>query len=159
MSRERRGPARFTVLARATSRLAGRPVTFAIVVLLVAAWAISGPYFDYSDAWQLTINTATTIVTFLMVFLIQATQNRDAEAIQIKLDEIIRALDTAHNALLDLEELEEDDLTRMHQNYLDLAEKARKALKKGGVDTGVPDIDSTTHGSGQEMRGDARKAL
>ena len=127
---ERKAPSRFTLLARATSRIAGRPLTFAIVVFLVVAWALSGPYFDYSDAWQLTINTATTIITFLMVFLFQATQNRDAEAILIKLDEIIRALDTAHNELLDLEELEEEDLQRMHQNYLDLAEKARKRLRK-----------------------------
>ena len=127
---ERRPPSWFTLLARGTSRLAGRPLTFAIVVLLVIAWALSGPYFDYSDAWQLTINTATTIVTFLMVFLIQATQNRDAEAIQIKLDEIIRAIDKAHNELLDLEDLEEEDLQRMHRNYLDLAEKARSKMRK-----------------------------
>jgi low affinity Fe/Cu permease len=127
---ERKSPSWFTRLARGTSRIAGRPLTFAIVSLLVLAWAVSGPYFDYSDAWQLTINTATTIVTFLMVFLIQATQNRDAEAIQIKLDEIIRALDKAHNELLDLEELEEEDLQRMHRNYLDLAEKARKRLTR-----------------------------
>jgi low affinity Fe/Cu permease len=130
MIRERKSPSRFTLLARGTSRLAGRPLTFAIVVLLVVAWALSGPYFEYSDAWQLTINTATTIITFLMVFLIQATQNRDAEAIQIKLDEIIRAIDKAHNELLDLEELEEEDLQRMHRNYLELAEKARRRLRK-----------------------------
>jgi low affinity Fe/Cu permease len=130
MTRERKSPSRFTLLARGTSRLAGRPLTFAIVVLLVVVWALSGPYFEYSDAWQLTINTATTIITFLMVFLIQATQNRDAEAIQIKLDEIIRAIDKAHNELLDLEELEEEDLQRMHKNYLELAEKARRRLRK-----------------------------
>lgn len=76
----------FTRVAKGTSRMAGKPLTFAIVILMVVAWAVSGPFFGYSDSWQLTINTATTIVTFLMVFLIQATQNRDAEAMQIKLD-------------------------------------------------------------------------
>jgi len=131
----------FTRLAKATSRLAGRPATFALVVFLVIAWAVSGPFFHYSDSWQLTINTATTIVTFLMVFLIQATQNRDSEAIQIKLDEVIRSLEGAHNALLDLEELEEEDLVKLRANYLDLAERARHALEKGEPDTGVPDVD------------------
>ena len=122
----KRPPSVFTRLAKGTARLTGRPLTFAIVVILVVAWAVSGPFFNYSDSWQLTINTFTTIVTFLMVFLIQATQNRDAEAIQIKLDEIIRALDTAHNELMDLEDLEEEDLARMHGIYLKLAERARK---------------------------------
>jgi low affinity Fe/Cu permease len=135
-------PSFFTRLAKGTSRVAGRPLTFAIVVTLVVAWAVSGPLFDYSDSWQLTINTATTIVTFLMVFLIQATQNRDAEAIQIKLDELIRCLDGAHNALLDLEEMEEEDLLKMRANYLVLAERARQALAKGEVDTGVPAVDN-----------------
>jgi low affinity Fe/Cu permease len=130
----------FTRVAKATAHFAGRPATFAIVSAVVLAWAVSGPYFGYSDSWQLTINTGTTIVTFLMVFLIQATQNRDAEAIQIKLDEIIRALEGAHNALLDLEELEEDDLIKMRANYLRLADEARKALTKGQADTGSPEI-------------------
>jgi low affinity Fe/Cu permease len=130
----------FTRLAKGTSRLAGRPLTFALVVLVVLAWAVSGPLFGYSDTWQLTINTLTTIVTFLMVFLIQATQNRDAEAIQIKLDELIRCLDDADNALLDLEDLEEEDLIRMRADYLHLAEQARKALERGKDDSGVPDL-------------------
>ena len=114
--------------------------------------AVSGPIFDYSDTWQLTINTATTIITFLMVFLIQATQNRDGEAIQIKLDEIIRAQQGAHNALLDLEELEEHELMQLHANYLRLAEQARKRIEKGKTDTGVPEImpanDERKMGSG-----------
>lgn len=130
----------FTRVAKGTSRLAGRPAMFVLVTALVVAWAVSGPYFHYSDTWQLTINTVTTIVTFLMVFLIQATQNRDAEAIQIKLDELIRCLDGAHNALLDLEELEEEDLVRMRADYLKLAEEARQALKRGKQDTGVPEV-------------------
>ena len=135
-----RASALFTVLAKRTSYWVGRPLTFSLMTLLVIAWAVSGPYFGYSDTWQLTINTGTTIITFLMVFLIQATQNRDAEAIQIKLDEIIRALEGAHNALMDLEELEEEDLVKMRENYLKLAEQARQALQKGETDTGVPEI-------------------
>lgn len=131
----------FTRVAKGTSRMAGKPLTFAIVILMVVAWAVSGPFFGYSDSWQLTINTATTIVTFLMVFLIQATQNRDAEAMQIKLDEIIRCQDGAHNALLDLEELEEEDLMKFRALYLALAEQARKRVDQGLPDTDVPALD------------------
>ena len=134
-------PALYTRFAKLTARATGRPLTFTLMTLVVVGWAVSGPYFHYSDTWQLTINTGTTIVTFLMVFLIQATQNRDAEAIQIKLDEIIRALEGAHNAMLDLEEMEEDDLVKLHANYLKLAGEARQALRKGGRDTGVPEVD------------------
>jgi low affinity Fe/Cu permease len=157
MTTPRTAPSYFTRITKATARLAGRPATFAIVTALVLAWAVSGPYFGYSDTWQLTINTGTTIVTFLMVFLIQATQNRDAEAIQIKLDEIIRALDGAHNALLDLEELEEEDLLQMRANYLRLAEDARKALRKGRKDTGSPDIDRPHAEAVQRIKGGQRK--
>ena len=130
----------FTRVANATSRLAGRASTFMVMCGLVVVWAAAGPYFHFSDSWQLTINTGTTILTFLMVFLIQATQNRDAAAIQIKLDEIIRALEGAHNAMLDLEELDEQDLGKMRESYLALAERARLALKRGDTDTGVPDL-------------------
>ncbi|HZZ91551.1 MAG TPA: low affinity iron permease family protein [Usitatibacter sp.] len=142
-------------MAKTTARATGRPLTFAAMTLLVVAWALCGPLFHYSDTWQLTINTGTTIVTFLMVFLIQATQNRDADAIQIKLDEIIRSLDTAHNSLLDLEELEEDDLMRMRQSYLDLAERARTALKRGTPDTGVPAIGKGAQ-EGRNLGGERR---
>jgi low affinity Fe/Cu permease len=135
-----RQPSIFTRLAKATARFAGRPKTFALVVAVLVVWAVSGPYFGFSDSWQLTVNTGTTIVTFMMVFLIQATQNRDAEAIQIKLDEIIRSQVGAHNALLDLEELEEEDLMRMRANYLELAERARQRLRKGKDDRGAPEI-------------------
>ena len=132
-------PGLFTRLARSTSRAAGRPLTFALVVGLVLAWAISGPFFGYSDSWQLTINTATTIVTFLMVFLIQNTQNRDSEALHVKLDELIRATKGAQNALLDLEELEEDELDRMRQEYENLAQRARAKLgQRSGSPPGAP---------------------
>ena len=135
-----RQPSIFTRLAKGTSRLTGRPVTFALAVGVILVWAISGPVFGYSDTWQLTVNTGTTIVTFLMVFLIQATQNRDAEAIQIKLDEIIRSQAGAHNALLDLEELEEAELLELRSNYLALAARARDAVKHGRKDTDVPEL-------------------
>jgi low affinity Fe/Cu permease len=157
MLRKKAPPTLFTRVAKGTSRFAGRPGTFMLVVALVLAWAISGPIFGYSDTWQLTINTFTTIVTFLMVFLIQATQNRDAEAIQIKLDELLRAQQGAHNALLDLEELEEDELMRLRENYLRLAEEARSKLRKGDVDTGVPDIDEPTKTVVRRIKGGQRK--
>ena len=126
-------PGPFTRFARATSRLAGRPVTFAIAVFVVLAWALSGPLFGFSEAWQLTINTLTTIATFLMVFLIQATQNREAEAIQLKLDELILALDSAHNEMIDSEDLSEAEQLKLHKRYLELAKRAHARLE-GKVD-------------------------
>ena len=115
----------FTRLTKWTAHATGRPPTFMLALAVVVAWAITGPLFDFSDTWQLVINTGTTIVTFLMVFLIQSTQNRDAEAVQVKLDEIIRAIGNAKNELLDLEELEEEDLSRIRDTYRDLARAAR----------------------------------
>jgi low affinity Fe/Cu permease len=94
-------------------------------VLVIVVWAATGPLFGFSNTWQLVINTGTTIVTFLMVFLIQSTQNRDAEAMQVKLDEIIRAIGNANNELLDLEELEEEDLDAIKEVYEGMAKKAR----------------------------------
>src|SRR5712671_5281514 len=100
----------FGRLANSTARHAGRPSAFLLAVGLIVAWLVTGPIFHYSDTWQLVINTATTVVTFLMVFLIQNTQNRDAQAVQVKLDELLRATGGAHNALLDLEDLEQQEL-------------------------------------------------
>jgi low affinity Fe/Cu permease len=115
----------FTRLTKWTAHAAGRPPTFVLAVAVICAWAVSGPLFGFSDTWQLVINTGTTIVTFLMVFLIQSTQNRDSEAMQVKLDEIIRAVGNAKNELLDLEELEEEDLEKIRKSYEELARKAR----------------------------------
>jgi low affinity Fe/Cu permease len=108
--------------------------------MVIAAWLVSGPLFGYSDTWQLVINTGTTIITFLMVFLIQNTQNRDTEALQIKLDELVRATEGAHNALLDLEELEEQELDRIRDNYVVLARRARAGLREGTSDTDRPPV-------------------
>ena len=130
----------FTRAAKWASHAAGRPLTFMFAIGIILAWLITGPIFDYSDTWQLVINTSTTIITFLMVFLIQNTQNRDQEALQIKLDELIRAMENAHNALLDLEELDDEELEKIHRNYLKLAEKAREALRQGQEDRGVPEV-------------------
>jgi low affinity Fe/Cu permease len=107
---------------------------------VIVGWLITGPAFAFSDTWQLVINTGTTIVTFLMVFLIQNTQNRDGAAVQLKLDEIIRAMQGAHNALLDLEELPERDLAVFRRRYEELAREARKDLEGGLLDTGTPEI-------------------
>jgi low affinity Fe/Cu permease len=121
----------FTRFTRWAARAAGRPATFISAASIIVAWAFAGPTFGFSNTWQLAINTATTVVTFLMVFLIQATQNRDGEAMQIKLDEIIRAIGNAKNEVLDLEELEESDLTRIRGAYEALARKARAGLREG----------------------------
>jgi low affinity Fe/Cu permease len=116
---------RFTRFAKWTAHTTGRPITFFLAALVIVVWVVTGPIFQFSDTWQLVINTGTTIVTFLMVFLIQATQNRDSEAVQVKLDEIIRAIGNAQNELLDLEELEEEDLDKIRSTYHSMAEKAR----------------------------------
>ena len=120
----------FSRFAKWTARATGRPTTFIAAALVIVLWAVSGPLFGFSDTWQLVINTGTTIITFLMVFLIQSTQNRDTEAVQVKLDEIIRALGNAKNEVLDLEELEEEDLDEIRQTYTDMAKKAREGRSK-----------------------------
>ncbi|MEI6318970.1 MAG: low affinity iron permease family protein [Pseudomonadota bacterium] len=129
----------YSRFAKAASHFCGRPRVFALAVAIILAWVATGPLFDYSDTWQLVINTSTTIITFLMVFLIQNTQNRDTEAIQVKLDELIRATRGAHNALLDLEELEEESLDAFRRKYQALARTARTALEGGVDDTGTPE--------------------
>jgi low affinity Fe/Cu permease len=111
----------------------GHPLAFGAALLIIVAWAVTGPLFAYSDTWQLVINTGTTIVTFLMVFLIQNTQNRDSSAIQLKLDELIRSTRGAHNALLDLEELTQEELNGFLRTY---------QRRQGSKDTGTPDISA-----------------
>jgi low affinity Fe/Cu permease len=113
----------FSRLARETSRRTGHAGTFALAILVILVWAVTGPIFGWSDTWQLVINTGTTIVTFLMVFLIQNTQNRDSEALQLKLDELIRVTKRARNDLLDLEECSEEELTRLKEEFARLAQK------------------------------------
>ncbi len=129
----------FTRFARATSRATGRPLAFGLAMGSIVVWLLTGPLFGFSDTWQLVINTGTTIVTFLMVFLIQNTQNRDSEALQVKLDELLRATAGCHNALLDLEELEEHELDHIRSGYTALAERARQEIREGRADTGIGD--------------------
>src|ERR1043166_9303279 len=111
------GGSPFTRFAKWTASTTGRPGAFLCATLIIAAWAVTGPLFHYSDPWQLVINTGTTIVTFLMVFLIQNTQNRDSQALHVKLDEIIRAIDGAQNSLIDLDELSDEELSRLQEHY------------------------------------------
>jgi low affinity Fe/Cu permease len=130
----------FTHFAKATARVTGKPAAFIVAVVVILTWLLTGPLFRYSDTWQLVINTGTTVVTFLMVFLIQNTQNRDAEAVQVKLDELLRATKGAHNALLDLEELEQRELDQIRAGYGRLAQDARADLRLGEPDTGAPEV-------------------
>jgi low affinity Fe/Cu permease len=130
----------FTQVAKRTAQLSGRPLAFGLALGTVLAWVITGPLFGFSDTWQLVINTGTTIVTFLMVFLIQNTQNRDTAAIQIKLDELIRVTN-GHNALMDLEELEDVELEEFRRKYEKMAEIARGQIDRGGIDIGSPEPD------------------
>ena len=135
-------PSRFDRLAKWAARVTGRPLTFLIAVLILLVWAVTGPYYEFGNTWQLVINTGTTIVTFLMVFLIQNTQNRDAAAVQVKLDELIRVAAGAHNALLDLEELSEHELVRIRARYARLAAAARESLRRGETDIDSPELDA-----------------
>ena len=130
----------FDRFSKRTARSTGHPVAFVAAVALILAWLVTGPVFGFGTTWQLVINTATTIVTFLMVFLIQNTQNRDGAAVQLKLDELIRSIETAQNSLLDLEELSESELDDIRKEYLSLAEQARNEIR-GRPETGSPDVD------------------
>jgi low affinity Fe/Cu permease len=131
----------FDRFAKATSRFTGHPVACVVAAAIIGAWIICGPIFGFSDTWQLVINTATTIVTFLMVFLIQNTQNRESAAIQLKLDELIRASRGAHNGLLDLEELSERELEAFRDEYVHMAQAAREEIRHGESDVGTPKIE------------------
>ncbi len=129
---------RFSNLA---SKKTGSSYAFALAVTVIFVWGVSGPVFHFSDTWQLVINTGTTIITFLMVFLIQNSQNRDGMALQIKLDEIVRAMEGAHNVLLDLEELDDEALERHRARYRKLAAEARQKRKRGEEDVDSSDIE------------------
>lgn len=130
----------YSAVAKSVARVAGRPITFTIALLTITVWLASGPIFGFSDTWQLVINTATTIVTFLMVFLIQNTQNRDTEAIHLKLDELIRVTKGAHNVMLDIEQMEEKTLDELRVRYETLAKAAREASDRGDSDTDAPEL-------------------
>jgi low affinity Fe/Cu permease len=141
----------FTRFAKATARQSGHPVTFALAVLVILVWAVTGPIFHFSDTWQLVINTGTTIVTFLMVFLIQNTQNRDSVAMQIKLDELLRAAKGAETAMADLEDLTEEELDAFKTHYRKLAEAARSKMRES---EGLPFAKART----APPRGESRPA-
>lgn len=130
----------FTQFANKASDWTGSAHAFVAAVAIIMIWAVTGPMFGYSDTWQLVINTGTTIITFLMVFLIQNTQNRDSKAMQLKLDELIRVTPGAHVRLLDMEELSERDLCHLRDKYEKIAREARERLKEGKDDTDMPDV-------------------
>ena len=119
----------FTVFAQATSCWAGSATAFMMAILVIVAWVVTGPIFKYSDTWQLVINTGTTIVTFLMVFLIQNSQNRDGKLIQLKLDELIRAVETAETSLINMDEMSEKELKAVQDNFSKVAAEAKEELE------------------------------
>jgi low affinity Fe/Cu permease len=143
-SEPRKNKGGFRRFARSSARWSGRPSAFILAVVFILVWIVTGPIFHFSDTWQLVINTATTIVTFLMVFLIQNTQNRDSEAVQLKLDELLRSTPGAHNALLEIEELSEEELDEIKCCYTKLAERALADLRSGKSDLGTPDVKRNT---------------
>jgi low affinity Fe/Cu permease len=143
----------FTRFAKWTAHATGRPPAFATAAGIIVVWAVTGPLFGFSDTWQLVINTGTTIVTFLMVFLIQNTQNRDSEAVQVKLDELIRVTEGAHLVLLDLEELDDRQLDRIRDIYERLARKAREDSRSGKEDTGTPELNLNEGDAFEEGKG------
>lgn len=130
----------FSKFAKMFSNILGDSKAFFSAVVVILIWSVLGFYYAFSDSWQLLINTVTTIITFLMVFLIQNTQNRDTLAVQLKLDEVIRALKGAHNELVDIEKLTDVELEKIHKRYEELAKKAKRDIKQGKKDTGTPRI-------------------
>jgi low affinity Fe/Cu permease len=123
----------FDQLAKGIAWVVGRPTTFFLSIGLIIVWACTGPFFEFNDTWQLVINTGTTIITFLMVFLIQNTQNRDTAAVHLKLDELIRAIEGARNSAIDLEDKSEEELMEARSEYVKLAEQAKEELEEHGV--------------------------
>ncbi|MBH9410855.1 low affinity iron permease family protein [Pseudomonas aeruginosa] len=138
----------FSRFAQRLSNWAGRPPTFVVALGLILLWAISGPLFDFNDTWQLVINTSTTIVTFLMVFLIQNTQNRDTDALHIKIDELLRSTRRAHNALLGLDDLDADTLRERRQRYQHMGEQDGETPESGAAE------EERQGGGGEERRRD-----
>jgi len=136
----------FKKFARTSAKFTGKPFTFGLALFIIIAWLVTGPIFHFSDTWQLVINTATTIITFLMVFLIQNTQNRDSEAMQIKLDELIRATKNAHTVVLDIEELSQTELDELKRCYTDLAHETLKKMRAGKSDLGTPEVKREIRG-------------
>lgn len=130
----------FGRFAKRAEYVMGHPVAFSLALATIAVWAITGPFFHFSDTWQLVINTATTIITFLMVFLIQNSQNRDSAAIQLKLDELIRSRWGAYNALVKLEGMSLEEIEKLKEHYESIAKEARDKLNKGIADTGTPEV-------------------
>lgn len=140
----------FSIFAKKTADASGSPFAFILAFMTIIVWGITGPMFGFSDTWQLVINTGTTIVTFLMVFLIQNAQNRDTHALQIKLDELIRVTEGAHTALLDLEELEDREICEIRARYQKIAAESRQMMDKGEEDTHVPHIEIPGNGTSKK---------
>ena len=154
---------RFRKFSAKIAHLAGSPGAFLLAVAIVVLWAISGPFLGFSDVWQLTINTGTTIVTFLMVFLIQNAQNRDSKAVHLKLDELLRATESARNDMVDLEDLSDDDLQRLQDTFRQLREEAGNPLAEHADDlAGAVDRarqGRSTRASQHKQRADTRHSL
>ena len=142
----------FTRFSQAVSRYAGKPLTFFLAVLVIVVWGLTGPIFGFNDTWQLIINTSTTIITFLMVFLIQNSQNRDAEALQIKIDELIARTQGPRNVLLDLEDLDEETLDRLRADYARLADGARASADHGAAAADEPPHETGLSGLGADIK-------
>ena len=130
----------FVCFAQQTAAWSGKPAIFMLAAATVVVWGLTGPLFGFSDTWQLVINTGTTIITFLMVFLIQNTQNRDSRSLHLKLDELIRATEGAHTVLLNIEELSDEELSVISEKYRSIGELAHKRMRKGKQDTNIPEI-------------------